>query len=259
MHNKFVSYSRDSQELIYWLINDYACKLQEIEVGQTASDYYRYTAKKQLKKLYLKHTGIKLKELNPFQNIYSEMRFKIEDIMHKDISENSKVETILNDMDFLIRQELQKLTLALDGTFSLSLKLMSQEKANRFIQWLFDYMLAKDIPMREEIVELYSSTENDKYIYAMLKHKKCCICGKEVTGPHHVDRVGTVGYKNDTGLDKRISPLCPYHHAEIESGQYTLQEFEIKYPAFGYILCDESQIKELKKIYKHHFKAFKEE
>ena len=46
MHKSFRKYSRNSQELIYWLINDYACKSQEIEVGQTASEYYRYQAKK---------------------------------------------------------------------------------------------------------------------------------------------------------------------------------------------------------------------
>ena len=258
MHKSFRKYSINSQRLIYWLINDYACKLEEIDVGKTASEYYRYEAKRQLKKLYLKHTGINLKELNPFKNFYGDMKVKIEDTLSKKISDNSKTEIILNDMDFLIRQEFQKLTLALDGTFSLCLNLMSQDKANKFIQWLFDYLLDKEIPMRKEIVNLYAEAENDKFIYAMLKHKKCCICGKEVTGPHHVDRVGTTQYKHDTGLDKRISPLCPYHHAEIESGNYTLKEFQDKYPTFGYLLCNEEQIKELKKVYKHHFKAFKE-
>lgn len=259
MHKSFRKYSRDSQELIYWLINDYACKLQEIDVGKTAGEYYRYLAKKQLKKLYMKHSGINLKELNPFKNFYGEMKSKIEDTLCKKISDSSKTEVILSDMDFLIRQEFQKLTLALDGTFSLCLNLMSQEKANKFIQWLFDYMLDNEIPMRQEIVNLYAESENEKFIYAMLRRKKCCICGKEVTGFHHVDRVGTSGYKHDTGLDKRISPLCPYHHAEIESGKYTLKEFERKYQTFGYILCNAEQVKELKKIYPHHFKAFKEE
>ena len=141
MHKSFRKYSINSQKLIYWLINDYACKLQEIEVGQTANEYYRYLAKQQLKKLYMKHSGINLKELKPFSNFYEDMKSKIEDTLSKKISDNSKTEVILNDVDYLIRQEFQKLTLALDGTFSLCLNLMSQEKANKFITWLFDYLL----------------------------------------------------------------------------------------------------------------------
>ena len=102
MHKSFRKYSINSQRLIYWLINDYACKLEEIDVGKTASEYYRYEAKRQLKKLYLKHTGINLKELNPFKNFYGDMKVKIEDTLSKKISDNSKTEIILNDMDFLI-------------------------------------------------------------------------------------------------------------------------------------------------------------
>ena len=58
MHKSFRKYSINSQRLIYWLINDYACKLEEIDVGKTASEYYRYEAKRQLKKLYLKHLSL---------------------------------------------------------------------------------------------------------------------------------------------------------------------------------------------------------
>ncbi len=257
MHKSFRKYSRNSQELIYWLINDYACKLQEIEVGQTASEYYRYQAKKQLKKLYMKHTGINLKELNPFKNFYGDMKVKIEDTLKKKVSDNSKTEIILSDMDFLIRQEFQKLTLALDGTFSLCLNLMSQDKANKFIQWLFDYLLDKEIPMRKEIVNLYAEAENERFIYAMLKHKKCCICGREVTFPHHHKSVNFVGgYKKDKG-ELPIAPLCQYHHSELHSA-IDRNKWIKEHSTYGFITCNEEQVKELKKIYKGLFMADKE-
>lgn len=257
MHKSFRRYSRNSQKLIHWLINDYACKLQEIEVGQTADEYYRYQAKQQLKKLYMKHIGINLKELNPFKNFYGEMKPKIEDTLSKKISDSSKVEVILDDMDYLIRQEFQKLTLALDGTFSLCLNLMSQDKANKFIQWLFDYLLDKEIPMRKEIVNLYAEAENERFIYTMLKHKKCCICGREVTFPHHHKSVNFVGgYKKDKG-ELPIAPLCQYHHSELHSA-IDRNKWIKEHSTYGFITCNEEQVKELKKVYKGLFMADKE-
>ena len=258
MHKKFRKYSRESQKLIYWLINDYACHLAGSNPGAKVDDYHKYQAKTQLKKLYLKHSGIAINDLKPFDNFRGVISPKISDTLKKGITDNSKIEIIIDDVEHLIRQEFQKLTLVLDSTFSLCLNLMSQKGANKFIEWLFSFMLQNDIALRQELINIYSESENNKYIFACLQNKKCCVCGNTVSGPHHVDRVGTSGYKNDTGLDKRISPLCGYHHAEIEEGTYTNEEFKQKYKTYGYILCSPEQIEKLKKVYPHHFKAYKE-
>ena len=257
MHKKFRKYSRESQKLIYWLINDYANHISGKAVGYTSDAYSVYQAKQQLKKLYLKHSEVTISKIKPFDNFRDTMTSKITDTLKKGITDASKTEIIIDDVESLIRQEFQKLTLVLDGTFSLSLNLMSQKGANKFIEWLFSFMLQNDIALRQELIDLYSESENNKYIFACLQNKKCCVCGNVVTGPHHVDRVGTGGYKNDTGLDKRISPLCNYHHAEIEEGTYTNEEFKQKYKTYGYILCSPEQIEKLKKVYPHHFKAYK--
>ena len=63
------------------------------------------------------------------------------------------------------------------------------------------------------------------------------------------------GYAHDKGQGEYIS-LCRHHHTEKHS--IGVESFERKYDIRG-IKLNEDQVKELKKIYKGHFKAFKEE
>lgn len=237
-----MAYTRETQKLIYWLFASYANFRVGAGPDAKVEEYNLYIAKKELKRLYIKASGYKAdsKSLETFLTV---------------LADNTDAETfkvlskayIKSIQDFAINND----------DFSLCLSLLSQEKANKFVDFLFDFMIEHDIPIRKEIAELYDETQKNKYIFSLLLHKKCCVCGKPITGPHHIDRVGTQGYKNDTGLDKRLSPLCPYHHAEIETGNYTNEEFKEKYPSFDYMLCDEKQIEILKDVYPHHFQAFK--
>lgn len=255
-HKSFRRYTRDTQRLIYWLLSDYSNFKTGNMVGATPSTYHLYDTKKELKKLYVKHLGIKISELKPFSEFRTALKDKIEDTLHKNISENSKIEIILDDTEVLIREEFQKLLLQLDGTFSLALNMMSQEQANDFINWLFDLLLDNQIPMRKEIVDLYKKNENDKFIYSMLRNKKCCICG-EYADLHHFEQVSSIGgYKFDDGLKTRFLPLCRKHHTEMHA--IPKDEFLKKYQIKP-IYLNKEQVKELKEIYKNHFKVFKEE
>ena len=143
----------------------------------------------------------------------------------------------------------------------------SMKVATDFIQFIIEHAIKHDYNLivyegkgDNRVAKRLQDIAPDirRYVIQCLLHKRCAVCGKPITGPHHIDRVGTQGYKNDTGLDKRLSPLCPYHHAEIETGNYTNEEFKNKYPSFDYMLCDEKQIEILKEVYPHHFQAFKE-
>lgn len=254
-HKCFRNYSRESQKLIYWLIGDYSNFKTGSQVGTNPTDYYISQAKKELKKLYLKSLGMSRSNIYPFRDFRNNLKEKVDDILQKNVSNTSKSEIILDDVDVLIRDEFKNLMIKLDETFSLQLNMMSQEEANNFITWLFDFFLDKNIPMREEIAQLYAEQQNDKYIYSLLKNKKCAICG-EKADLHHFDQAsGISGYKYDNGLKTRFMPLCRNHHTEFHN--IGMKEFVNKYHITG-IWLDETKVKELKKIYPNHFRAFTE-
>lgn len=155
------------------------------------------------------------------------------------------------------------LFIKLNDTFSLALKLMSNVEAVAFTNFLFDYFLQNDIAMWEEMQMLYKQQNEEKYIYSMLKHRKCAVCGKYHTESNSVDLehwdsiASTHGtYKKDTGQEGRYISLCRLHHNQKHN--WGVQTFERKYDVRG-IYLDNEQIKELKKVYKNHFRAFKED
>ena len=113
-----------------------------------------------------------------------------------------------------------------------------------------------EIPLRQEIRDLFAQDYHDAFIYATLKKKICCICGKPGE-LQHFDRVGTSGYKSDTGLNYRVMCLCREHHDEADNCISRI-DFMKKYHLAGIYLSPE-QVKELKKVYKGHFQAFKED
>ena len=144
------------------------------------------------------------------------------------------------------------------------------ETANEFVSFIIEqamelginlYILGKHDKKYRHILEIDNITQ--RYVIACLKNKTCAICGKkhneynEIQLDHYDTVANTVGtYENDDGLHGRFLPLCSYHHFEKHSK--SLKDFENKYHIQG-IWLNEQLVKELKKIYKNHFKAFKEE
>ena len=144
------------------------------------------------------------------------------------------------------------------------------ETANEFVSFIIEqamelginlYILGKHDNSYRHILEIDNITQ--RYVIACLKNKTCAICGKkhneynEIQLDHYDTVANTVGtYENDDGLHGRFLPLCSYHHFEKHSK--SLKDFENKYHIQG-IWLNEQLVKELKKIYKNHFKAFKEE
>ena len=97
--------------------------------------------------------------------------------------------------------------------FRLSTATMSE--ASAFITMLVNLIIEYDIPTREPLYQLCEDVE--KYVYACLINKKCCICGKKAD-LHHVDQI-SMGYSRQTKpqIGALVLPLCREHHMEYHS------------------------------------------
>jgi len=104
-----------------------------------------------------------------------------------------------------------------------SLSSVDVTTARNFIDYLIEFCVKNDVPMR--ISPLEYCEDISKYLYACMVNKKCCICGKPAD-LHHVQSVGSQGYRdkiNHIGLD--ALPLCRVHHEESHTkGQKDFME-----------------------------------
>lgn len=231
-------YSRESQKLIYWLISDFSNFWSGRAVGSTPTEYELYAAKKQLKKEYLKLFSCKL-DSKPLHKYLKLLESK----------DNKTIDELQDSFIMAIQSFLMK-----QDDFSLALQLMSQNKANKFIEYLFSLALDNDIPLRREIATLYAEQQQRSYIFIMLLKRKCVICG-ECADLDHWDNVAQIGgYDYDNGRQLRYLPLCRKHHTEKHNIGRT--SFKEKYNLEGIYFKNDEEIKKMKNIYKNHFKAF---
>ena len=103
----------------------------------------------------------------------------------------------------------------------------SMSEASNFITMLVNLIIEYDIPTKEPLYTLCEDVE--KYTYACLMNKKCCVCGKKAE-LHHCDgsRIG-MGYNRNTKpqLGAMVMSLCRVHHSEYHTLGKT--EFESRY------------------------------
>lgn len=230
-------------------------------VFHSKTDFYCEKSGRFLKMNFLKLSEDSLMKFEPFKDFTSKVSATIENRFkrHMRASEQELLKLgIMNDINDLLIREIQLFNVSIKGGFSLKREYMSKEMASKFIDFMLGYFMEHNLTISEKLQKMLERQEMDKLCFLALLNKKCSICGREITGVHHVDRVGTGGYEHDKGTDKRISPLCQFHHAEVElMGE---SNFSRKYgDSYMYILCDDNQIEALKKVYKHHFKAYKKE
>ena len=263
--------SRENQKLIYWFIDCYAYYLAGIEINwrtskekPRVSDYFKYKAKEYLKKKYIISSEKNVKDYKPFSNLESKLKNKIMSVLERNYTNETKVSVLTDSLLDFTTEEMQMLLIKLDGTFSLALKMISNDEAIKFTNYLFDFFMQKDIPMWQEMHELYRSQENRKWVYWMLKKKICVITGKPNAQLAHISKsAGALGgYKYDKGVGNSYLPLSMEWHIGVDHGvdggrnkltdklkELNIEPFEIK---------TDGEVKELKKIYKGHFKGFKE-
>ena len=180
-----LGYTRQTQKLIYWLLDDFANFWQGNEAGARPSfielAYTKQLMKREFTKIY-----------DGFDTVKNAQAFLISSIYNKD---NLTVDELTDN----VLKALQSLAIQ-NGGFSLSLNTLTQKQANDFVKWLFEMAIYWEIPLRKEIRDLFAEDYQDTFIWVTLKKKICCICGKPGE-LQHFDRVGSSGYKSDTGLN----------------------------------------------------------
>ena len=235
-----LGYTRQTQKLIYWLLDDFANFWQGNEAGARPSFIELAYTKEVMKAKFVK-------VYNGFDTVKNAQAFLISSIMNKD---NLTVDELTNN----VIKALQSLAIQ-NGGFSLSLNSLTQNQANDFVKWLLETCIYYNVPLKMDIKNL-ADQYTKAYHYVCLKNRICCICGKEHGVLHHYDNVARVGgYKFDDGRVLRVMCLCEEHHTEVHT--IGTPDFSSKYHVVG-IYLDDRQIRELKKVYKGHFQAFKE-
>jgi hypothetical protein len=239
-----LGYSRETQKLIYAIMNDISNSFTGQDAGKKAYSLDLEETKKQLKQRFLE-----VYDMQPLKSPITFFSKYLEKNKDKTIGEIEK------ELKETFIKSLQS-TLIENKTFSLALNTLTQSQANDLVKWLLETCIYYDVPLKMDVENL-ADQYTKAYHYVCLKNKICCICGKEHGVLHHYDNVARVGgYKFDDGRVLRVMCLCDEHHDEVHA--IGTKDFTNKYHVVG-IHLDDRQIRELKKIHKGHFQAFKEE
>lgn len=124
-------------------------------------------------------------------------------------------------MEFMLK----RMTDAERRMFSLSD--CSVTTARAFIDFLIEFIIANDIPVRFSLAETCEDIQ--RYVYACLANKKCAVCGRKAD-LHHAEgsHVGAGFDREDVHhLGREALPLCWEHHTECHAGVEA--DFLVKY------------------------------
>lgn len=135
--------------------------------------------------------------------IIGEIAEYVEGIRNADTVENTKQ---LMKWEFVLsRMESQERRL-------FSLANVDETTASGFIDYLIEFCVKNDIPMR--ISPLEYCEDVGKYIYVCCLERRCCVCGKPAD-IHHITG-SKIGMGNDRTevhhLGREVLPLCREHH-----------------------------------------------
>lgn len=110
-----------------------------------------------------------------------------------------------------------------------SLSDCTMDTARDYIAFLLEYAIQNGIPLTDNLTN--RAEEIDRALIACIKHRKCCLCGREGE-IHHVDAIGMGNDRrkyDDSG--SRIMCLCRTHHTEYH--KIGREDFEKKYKVYG--------------------------
>lgn len=153
---------------------------------------------------------------------------------------------------------------------SFSLSEIDQELATEFIQFIIEHAIKNDVNLYikdkgSKIKHIRNIVPDiERYVISCLKARRCAICGQihdpdnnKIIELDHFDNVSEIGgYEFDNGLQTRFLPLCVKHHRTKHN--LGRGDFERRYHIAG-VYLNENLVRDIKKIYKNHFKAFKEQ
>lgn len=224
-----------------WIASDLANFNTGNKVGATPDLLAHEKARFQLKQAFLSVMDYKPsnKPIEEFQSFVDKM---------VGLSDEQRL-----DLKLAHIKSIQDLQFKKDKTFSIAMNLFSKEKMTQFIDFSLALLKEHNIPFRKAIVDLLKEQEYEHYVWFCLKYKACEVCGN-VGELHHVQTVSSTSgtYKNDTGLEGRVTCLCRKHHSEIHSDYKSYKKYGIR----G-IKLKPKQIYRLLNVYKNHFQKFR--
>lgn len=227
------------RKLIFSMFRDYSKEVYG-EVGK----YYTSLSENILKKLYVRSTGKYNTSYEPFKTLHDSVKLVVSTERDPDTATKEIMEYIIG--------EIKMLHLQLNQSFSLKREYFTKVEAKEFIEWLMGYFFENNIELNINTVKMLQENDQNKFAYLCLVNKRCCICGRKVTFPHHHKSVSMVGgYKKDKGT-LPIVALCPYHHSELHS---SINKFDwiAKHETYAPLICNDDVIELLKTKYTNLF------
>jgi len=95
-----------------------------------------------------------------------------------------------------------------------SLSDVNRETASEFLTYLVDFCIYNGVPCSDPLWDRCEDIE--RYMYACVMTRTCCITGKKNAQIHHVDRIGMGGNRNTMcQVGMRVVPLSPDLHTMI--------------------------------------------
>jgi hypothetical protein len=221
---KFKTASRQSQKLAYSLISEYANYISEANIPR---EYWLYKAKEELKKHYWKATK-EVRNNKSITEFNEKLKNNILDIFEKKLTKENTANLIIDDVNYHLRDFIEELAIELGATetFSLALRVTSQEKMNKFILYLIDYYIDNDISISDKTIEMIREQEGARYTIACIKNRKCVISGKPAE-IHHVETVAGLGYNHAEAKELLVLPLSREYHnlAHSKGNKYIIKKW----------------------------------
>lgn len=94
-----------------------------------------------------------------------------------------------------------------------SLSDVDRETASAFLSYLIDFCIQNGVPCSDP---LWDRCEDiDRYMYACVMTRTCCITGRKNAQIHHYDRVGMRSRDNICHVGMRVVPLSAELHTMI--------------------------------------------
>lgn len=97
---------------------------------------------------------------------------------------------------------------------SFSLSNVDRETATAFLTYLIDFCIQNGVPCSDPLWDRCEDVE--RYVYACIMTRTCCITGKKNAQIHHVDRIGMGRNRNTIcQIGMPVVPLAPDLHTMI--------------------------------------------
>ena len=95
-----------------------------------------------------------------------------------------------------------------------SLSDVDRETASAFLSYLIDFCIQNGVPCSDPLWDRVEDIE--RYMYACVMTRTCCITGKKNAHIHHVDRIGIGGNRNEMcQVGMRVVPLSADLHTML--------------------------------------------